>query len=232
MPLSATELEVLGSADLFQGLSPAARASIWASAALRQVPPGSVILNQGDEPSQVYVLVSGGVKLGHLTPNGGTIALEYCGPGDVVGCVAVLRPMPYPVTATAIETSVLIGWSAAQIEACFEEHPMLLRNMARIICARVDDLLQRLRELVTEPVEQRVARTLQRVLPVFEGARRAGETALPLSRQDIAELTGSTHFTVSRVMSAWEQQGIIESRRQRVIVRNAPRLASIAEGAC
>lgn len=231
MPPCQTRPPRLGSADLFQGLSEAAQASIRASATMRQAPSGTVLLNQGDEPTLLYVVVSGGAKLSHITASGGTIALGYCGPGDLVGCVAVLRPMPYPATATAVEDSVLLCWGAAQIEACFEEHPILMRNLLRIVCAQIDDLLQRLRELATEPVEQRVARTLQRVLPSLEAMRPRGEAAPPLSRQDIAELTGATHFTISRIMHAWEQEGIIESRRRRVVVRDALRLASIAEGA-
>ena len=100
-----------------------------------------------------------------------------------------------------------------------------------VFSRQIEELLQRVRELTTERVEQRVARAVRRLIGPAEGtAAPCLDRPLPLSRQDLAELTGATLFTVSRIMSAWEQQGIVASGRQRVVVLNADRLAHLAEG--
>jgi CRP-like cAMP-binding protein len=82
----------------------------------------------------------------------------------------------------------------------------------------------------TQQVERRVAHALLRL------AKQAGrkvddgiEIDFPISRQDIAEMTGTTLHTVSRTLSAWEQQGLIESGRQRIVLRDPHRLFGLAE---
>jgi CRP-like cAMP-binding protein len=89
---------------------------------------------------------------------------------------------------------------------------------------------ERLRELATERVEQRVARTLLRL------ARQVGRKVeggvlidMPLSRQDLAEMTGTTLYTVSRILSQWEQQHLVETGRERILIRQPHGLVAIAE---
>lgn len=230
MPYS-TDREVVGSSDLFRGLPPAALDGLRASAAVRQLPAGAALLRQDDGPTHLYLVAGGVLKVVHITADGGQLALGYRRPGDLLGCVAVMKPAPHPVTAIAVEASVAWGWTSAQVESLLEEHPLVLRNANRLFCREIEELLQRVKELTTERVEQRVARAVQRLTGA--GGRRAPPGVrhpLPVSRQDLAELTGATLFTVSRIMSAWEQQGIVESGRQRVVVLNADRLAYLAEG--
>jgi CRP-like cAMP-binding protein len=88
----------------------------------------------------------------------------------------------------------------------------------------------RVLEMSTQQVERRVAHALLRL------ARQAGrkveqsvEIDFPISRQDIAEMTGTTLHTVSRTLSAWERQGLIESGRQRIVLRDPHRLFALAE---
>ncbi|MER3457798.1 MAG: hypothetical protein C4309_03385 [Chloroflexota bacterium] len=111
-----------------------------------------------------------------------------------------------------------------------ERTPRLAFNALRLLAGRVQELQDRVRELATERVERRVARTLLRL------ARQAGRKVengvlidLPLSRQDLAEMTGTTLFTVSRVLSRWEQQGLVEAGRERVLIRFPHGLVRIAE---
>ena len=223
--------DLLGSSDLFRELDSAALDELRASVAVRQLLTGATLIKQGDEPNHLYMVASGKVKLVHVTADGGQLALGYHQAGDVLGCAAVMRPMPHPATAIAVEKSVVFGWTSTQIEAFFEQHPVILRNAARLFCREIEELLQRVRELTTERVEQRVARAVQRLTRAAERqALSRIDCSIPVSRQDLAELTGATLFTVSRIMSAWEQQGIVESRRQRVVVLNADRLAHLAEG--
>lgn len=226
----SADRDLLKLSSLFEGLGASSLDAIRAGATLRQLAPGAVLIKQGDDPTHLYLVVQGRLKVGHITRDGSQIALGYLGRGELVGCISVLRPMLYPIAAKAVESSVVLGWSAAQMEAWQEDHPVLLRNTVRILSAQLDDLLHRLTQFSTERVEQRVARALQRMLKAAPCSAAGADLALPLSRQDLAELAGATLFTVSRIMSAWEQQGIVESKRRSVTVRNIARLAGIAEG--
>jgi CRP-like cAMP-binding protein len=103
-------------------------------------------------------------------------------------------------------------------------------NGLRLVAGRFQELQKRYRELATERVERRIARALLR-LARQTGRRTEGGVLLdlPLSRQDLGEMTGTTLYTVSRTLSSWEQQRLIETGRERIIIRNPHGLVSIAE---
>jgi CRP-like cAMP-binding protein len=109
-------------------------------------------------------------------------------------------------------------------------HSLIAINVARILGGRYLDMQVRLRELSTEKVERRIAHTILRL--VEQAGRRTArgiEIAFPLSRQDLAEMSGTTLHTVSRTLSAWEERGIVDCGRRRVVVAKSQLLESIAE---
>ena len=110
--------------------------------------------------------------------------------------------------------------------------PALAANTLQTVGARLQETHTRVIEMSTQQVERRVAHALLRL------AKQAGrkvehgvEIDFPISRQDIAEMTGTTLHTVSRTLSAWEQQGLIEGGRQRIVLRDPHRLFQLAEEA-
>jgi CRP-like cAMP-binding protein len=109
-------------------------------------------------------------------------------------------------------------------------HSTVAMNAAALLGARYHEMQVRLRELSTEKVEQRIAHTLLR-LAAQAGRRTARglEIAFPLSRQDLAEMSGTTLHTVSRTLSGWEEQGIVDCGRRRVIVAKPDVLESISK---
>jgi CRP-like cAMP-binding protein len=109
--------------------------------------------------------------------------------------------------------------------------PSLVANTYETVGARLQDTQARVVEMSTEQVQQRVAHALLRL--VKQSGKKTDEGILidfPLSRQDIAEMTGTTLHTVSRILTAWEEQGLVKSGRQRVTVIEPHRLLSLAEG--
>ena len=114
--------------------------------------------------------------------------------------------------------------------ACMEMHSTVAMNAVRFVADRLHDLQRRYRQLMTERVERRVARALLRL--VREAGRRLAtgvEIDFPVSRQDIAEMTGTTLYTVSRLMSSWEERGILGGGRQRIVLLKPHALVAIAE---
>jgi len=215
---------------LFQGLSHAELQAALQAAHRRQVDEESFFFQQGDPASLLYILVQGQVRLLQVTPEGQQILLNFAGPGEMFGAIAMLGDTIYPVSAQAVAACQALGWDGQTMAQLMERWPRLAMNALHLPAERIQELQQRFRELATERVERRVARALLR-LAGQTGRRVEGGVLvdLPLSRQDLAEMTGTTLYSVSRIFSTWEQQGLIEAGRERVLIRAPHRLVAIAE---
>jgi len=169
-------------------------------------------------------------SLTQVTPEGHQIVLRHATAGDAFGGVGAFGDPIYPVSAEAIEPSAACAWTSAAMRQLLETEPRIALNALHFVAGRLHDLQRRYRQVTTERVERRVARAILRL--VHDAGRRvdAGvEIDFPVSRQDIAEMTGTTLYTVSRLVSAWEQRGIIRGGRQRIVLVEPHTLAAIAE---
>ncbi len=220
----------LSQVALFRGVTADALTRIVGLAHSRQLEAAAFFFNEGDPAEEFFVLTSGRVKLTQLTPEGHQIVLRLIGPGDAFGGVGAFGDSTYPVSAEAVEPSLALAWSSATMRQLFESERSMALNALHFVSGRYHDLQRRYRQLMTERVERRVARSLLRL--VHEAGRRVEsgiEISFPVSRQDIAEMTGTTLFTVSRLLSAWEEQGIVRSGRQHIILTKPHALVVIAE---
>ena len=189
--------------------------------------PSSV--KQGDPAHHLFLVEHGRVKMTALTPEGAQLTLRFMNAGDIIGCAAVFRGIAYPATATAVEDTGALSWSAGQINELVGRFPQLAANALAIVGGRADEFLQRLREATTEKVEQRIARALLRTAAANAKAPTSpGRECVVISRQELAEIASTTLYTVSRTVSAWSRQGIVASGRGQIAIRDRQRLAGIA----
>ena len=228
--MAADTQVVLGRSPVFQGLSAAALAAVAASGTLRRVQRRDVLFNQGDRAEEFAVVLEGRLKLTQVSAEGQELIVRYVGPGEMCAVVALFPDQDYPATAEAVGDTSIVAWTRRNLDALLREHPQLALNVLRLLTERMGELSDRLRELATERVARRVAHALLRL------ARKAGrrtdrgvEIDMPLTREDIARLSGTTLFTVSRLMADWEEAGIVESGRERVTIRSPHGLVAIAE---
>lgn len=215
---------------LFAALDRAALEEVRAAAQMKRVDAGATFFREGDPASSFFVLDSGSVKLTQLTPEGHQVVLRLVGPGDAFGGVAAFGGGTYPITAEAVTDAAALEWLGSAMTRLMERHPRLALNALQFVAARLHELEVRYRQLATEKVERRVARALLRLV---QQAGRPIETGvlidLPLSRDDIAQMTGTTLYTVSRIVSRFETDGLLEAGRQRVVIRNPSALSRIAD---
>jgi CRP/FNR family transcriptional regulator, nitrogen oxide reductase regulator len=220
----------LGRVRLFEGLEDDALDDVLSAATPRRVPAGFALFEQGEAPRALSLVTQGRVKVGHLSPDGRPLTVAFLGPGEIAGCAAVFRRIPYPATPTAVVDTTVAAWATPQIEALMERHPRLATNALRIMGGRAEAMLHRLQEMTTESAGQRIARALLRLAREAGRSVEAGvQVDFALSRQDLAELSGATLYTVSRTLRAWERSGVVRIGRQRVIVRDLNGLARLAE---
>lgn len=225
---------MMGSMDparsrIFDGLTERERRQWLEAARPRDVRRNEVVATQG-EPAREFALVESGLlKLLQLTPDGRELIVRFVRPGEPFGGVVVLDAAAYPVTALAVEPTRLLAWPGEVLRALLDRFPGVRLNITREIAAHMTDALTRVRELATERVSQRLAHTLLRLMRQAGTPGRDGVLiAHPLTRQELADLTGSTLYTVSRTLSQWQQQGILESRRRQLLVRAPKRLEALS----
>ena len=215
---------------LFAGLEPGALPRIRAAAHVRTVEAGVVFFREGDPAAAFFVLDAGSVKLTQLTAEGHQVVLRLVAPGDAFGGVAAFGGTTYPITAEAVTEATAFEWPGPVMADLMDRYPRLALNALRFVAARLHELQVQYRQLATEKVERRVARALLRLVQQAGRRVEAGVLIdLPLSRDDIAQMTGTTLYTVSRIISHFEARGIVEAGRQRMVIRDARALLNVAD---
>ena len=224
------EIHHLETIPIFKDLEAQQLAAVMRAGRQRNVEANTFLYMQGDEATAFYLLLEGSIKLTQVTLDGQEVILRYASPGEAFGLIAVLAEQVYPVSAITVNDSQMWVCQQSEIRALMSRMPTIAINALRIMSGRVQEFQDRIRELSTERVERRVARTLLRL------AHQMGKKVpdgvyldLPISRQDLAEMTGTTLYTVSRTFSKWETMGLIKTGREQVIIRRPHGLVSIAE---
>lgn len=228
--IAAVREALEGQAEIFAGLPVRGFEQVIGLASRKKREKGDILFHQGDAAEAFHLILAGRVRVSQTTPEGQQVIIRYLGPRDIAGCVAVCGGVPYPATATAVEDCWMLSWTRSRIAELAEPYPVIALNAMRIMGGRMTELQARLREMHTERVERRIAHALGRL--VVQAGRRTKEGIeidFPISRQDLAEMTGTTLHTVSRTLSAWESAGIVLGGRQRVVIAQPHALVAIAQ---
>jgi CRP-like cAMP-binding protein len=208
-----------GSSQLLADIPPADYAKILSFGRSIRISRRQTIFFAGDAVKEVLLLTEGCMKITLLSETGGAVILRLVGPGEVIGTVGLTEQTTHSASAEALASSKVVAWNSATFERLLNQFPTLRRNTIHIMERRLAVLEARFRDISTQQVAQRVARQLLRLLPQV-GQRIDGAVELKLSREDLAQMTGTTLFTVSRLLSSWEEQGIVSLRRLAVVIRD------------
>ena len=208
---------------LFASASNEDLADLIAAAEEKRFKSGEYVFWEADPPERFYLLVSGRVKVVKHGSQGRETVVAFFGPGEVFGEVAVLEDKPYPASAVAAEDSSALSISRQTFRAFIERHPAVAMAMVGLLSSRLREAQGRLHDLSGERVEQRLARTLERL------SSKLGKE-LPFTRQDLADMSGTTLETTVRFLSRLKDGRIISSKRGLVIIENQAKLRLLAEG--
>jgi CRP-like cAMP-binding protein len=204
-----------------------------ANSILRRVEEGEFFFLQGDPAIYFYVLVSGRAKLLQSNPAGQQVNLRTINEWQMFGALGAVRPDAlYPATAQTLEPSTALAIECGFLHDMLENRPYLNFGLMQLMTGYIQEMQERYRELATERVERRIALTVLRLASQIGERSNSNEVMveLPLSRQDVAEASGTTVFTVSRVLADWERRGLVDAGRERVLIRDPHGLVQISEG--
>ena len=223
---------------LFAGISEAECREILGTAREKQFARKQTIFLEGDPVKHLILLTSGSAKIVQFGQNGTEVILRLKGAGEVVGTVGLhqqgrrrqrTNETGHCSTAQSLRASSALVWDAAVFDSLSQRSSVLRRNITHILCQQLEELEERYREISTERVSVRLSNQLMRLLNQV-GRRVNGGVEIGLSREELAQLTGTTLFTVSRVLSDWNQKGIVNTRREAVSIINFQALTQLAEG--
>lgn len=209
-------------------LKPDDRAALSPLCELHAYEKGATIFQEGDAADRIHFLFLGKVKIVKAGPERDLI-LEILGPGEPVGAVAVFERRPFPATAVALEPSGIVSIPEKSFFALIEKRPEITRRLLAGLTLRLMSVNRRMADM-TGSVEYRAAR-LFATLAERMGQKNADGSifvALPLSRQDIADLVGTTIETAIRVMSRWQKKGVVETDKTGFRIRDPRVLAAMA----
>jgi CRP/FNR family transcriptional regulator, nitrogen oxide reductase regulator len=229
--MSGVDRSVLANLKPFVGWPAVDLDALLAPAHPRRFDKGASVFEQGAPADTFFLLLDGHVQASKLTPDGRQIVVRYINPGELFGIATQIHQTTYPATAKAVVESLALAWPSSIWPELAQKFPALSSGLLESIGARLTDANARMMEMATEPVERRLARALLRLAARSGRSIEGGvEIDFPVTRQDLGEMIGTTLFTVSRLLSGWEGDGLIESGRARIVVRRPDRLAAIAEG--
>jgi len=231
--MAAVDRSLVAGLPMFAGLAPAEQDELLRESRSVRYTKGSAVFDQGTPADRFFLLLHGHLRVEKTTPQGQQSVVRYVSAGELFGVAQAMNLAHYPATAVAAVDSIALAWPSSSWQRLIARYPSLASNALQTVGNRLQDTQARVMEISNEQVEQRVAHALLRL--VKQAGRRvdAGvEIDFPISRQDVAEMTGTTLHTVSRILSAWETEGLVEGGRQRIVLRDLHRLQALAEHTC
>ena len=215
-----TDVEaVLKVTPVFRRLSPEDLRTVAQAAGVRQYGRGEMIFEQDTPSDAFYTIASGRVKIFKMLPTGKDMILEVFGKGDPLGAVAAYDGRPFPACAMALEDTVCVVIPRPVFFRLLEEHPSLVRGLMLGLTIRLVELTNRLAELSGSRIEPRFARLFLKLAGEMGRAERGGLfIPLPLSRQELADMTGTTIETAIRIMSRWGKEEIVRTEKDGFVV--------------
>jgi CRP-like cAMP-binding protein len=213
---------------LFTDISAQDRTLIVSAARERTFSRGQIIHIEGDDMRQVVLLTSGYAKMVQCGQNGSAVILRLCGPGELVGTLGVSMQARYRSTPQAIASSTALVWERDVFESLSKRFPSLRLNVAYILYKQLEDMEDRFREISTERVAPRLGRQIFRLVEQV-GIPSNSSIEINLTREELAQLIGTSLFTVSRLLSEWDRQGIVTTRREGFSVDNLKALQELID---
>ncbi|GAB5460607.1 MULTISPECIES: Crp/Fnr family transcriptional regulator [Hoeflea] len=229
--MSRLDPSLLAGLPPFMGMDQPALEHILEGAKPLRQPKNAHVFRQGEEAHSFYLLLDGYVRVVKLAPDGEQVIVRFIASGELLGIAKAIGRDSYPANAVAAADCVLLAWPSHLWESIVSAHPGFATNTYAMLGERLLETQDKVVELATERVEQRVANAVLKL--ANQSGRKTEEGTLidfPISRQDISEMTGTTLHTVSRLLSGWEHAGWVKSSRQKVTLMEGHKLVMVASG--
>ncbi len=224
--MAVTDLKKI---DLFKNLSPEEIKELGPYLVRQSFGKKEDIFAEGDPPEWFYIVAKGKVKITKLSHDGKEIILEIISPTDIFGGVAVLRNFPYPANAVAMEASEVIKISRKNLMRLVDRFPNLMYCIALQLGDRMKSSYDSLKNIALERVEARIAALLLKLAGKVGTATKEGLLIdMRLTKQDVADMVGTTVETSIRTFSKFKKQGLVADTDGKIVIKNKEGLAELS----
>lgn len=228
--MPALDRSLIAALPVFEGSSGEQLDALLNSARSLRYPKDSTIFEQEDEATAFFLLLDGYIRVVKTKADGDQMIARYINAGELFGIAVAMGLPAYPASAVAAADCVALSWPNGAWQQLNAACPALGKGAYQTIGARLQETQARVLEMSTEQAGQRVAHAVLRLARQSGRKTASGiEIDFPITRQDLAEMTGTTLHTVSRLISAWEADGLIVGARQKITVTDPHRLMLVAE---
>lgn len=219
-------IDLLARTPLFANLERDVLTGVVRAMHRQEFVPGQLIFGRGDEGRDLFLIISGRVRLSVLSSEGRELSFQHAGPGDIFGEIAVLDDGPRTADAAAVGKAVTMALAAGHVRRLLAAHPPMANSIIRLLCQRLRDADVQLEGVALHRIEVRLARYL---LTRAQAAEAAGSTAfdLGMSQSDLALLLGASRPKVNAALMLLEAEGAL-SRRAEDMVCEIDRLRDFA----
>lgn len=214
----------------FDGLPRPEIRRILDAATSRRFEIGTAVFYEGDPAERFFLLLDGYIRVVRTTEAGEHVTVLHIPPGQLFGIARAIGRDRYPGMAVAAAECIVLCWPTPMWDEFVTRYPAFVMSTARTVGTRLGEIQDRMREMATLQVEQRIATAVLRLITQTGRKTDAGiEIDFPITRQDLSEMTGTTLHTVSRLLSAWAREGVVESGHRRITVLDEARLQDFAQ---
>lgn len=216
----------------FSKLERTAIAEILSHATSRRFDTGIPVFEEGAIADRFYLLLDGYIQVVRVTPDGEQVIALHIPSGQLFGIAKALGHETYPATAVTASEALTLSWPMGLWDEFVAKYDGFGTETYKTVGARIAGMNNRIVEMATQHVEQRVACAVLRL--VNQAGRKVDygiEIDFPITRQDLSDMTGTTLHTVSRLLSAWERDGIVQSERKKITVCDPHKLVMLSTSA-
>lgn len=209
---------------LLEGLPPHEQQIVLDSAAIRRFATGAIVSRQDAPADHVFIVLTGGVRFFHTSPDGRKFLLIWVAPGEAFGGAAMLaKPSSYFMSCETVKESKILVWDRSTIRGFAEKFPQIKDNALTIAAGYVQWYMAAHVALSCHSARERLARVLLNLSRAIGEAVPEG-IELEINNEDLSNAANITHYTTSRLMSGWQKDRILVKRRGKIILRAPERL--------
>ncbi len=209
-------MKYLDRVDLFDGLSDEQAEVLRGRSRIRSFAPNTIVVNEGDDGSSLFVVQSGSLKV-FLTDNiGREVTLSLLDPGDYFGELALLDDAPRSASVIALSRSEVLQIPRVAFLALIEAYPACMQIVVRNLVGRIRTLTESVRALALVDVFGRISRLFDSLAVEEDGVAIIDRR---LTQQDLANMVGASREMVNRILRDMVSGGYVEIEPHRIILR-------------
>ena len=212
------DTSLIASTDLFADLEDAQIAPIAGASEQRQLRRGDVLFLEGDEPHDLYIVVSGRIAISNRSPDGRESVVALMEPGDLFGEMPLFDRRGRSAGARALEPSDVVIVPYEPVRDLYQQNPSLLWRVVDMLAMRLRNMDLALADSVFLDVTGRVAGTLLELCKQPDAMTHPDGMQIKVTRQEIGRIVGCSREMVGRVLKTLEEQHLISVSGKTIVV--------------